>query len=184
MKTIKIYLSLLFIISNAMLMAQTIVLKSPDNKIKCTVENTANLSYSVTFDGRVIISPSSLGFEFRDELPMNGEFIITGQSVNHFSETWKPVVKSKHAQIENNYNELQLILSERTGAMRCMDLIVRAYNDGVAFRYKLSSVPEKSETGRLLRNLPHSAFREIRKHGLLNMEDIPLPMKLNFLNIH
>lgn len=138
MNTIKTRLSIFLFVSGAMLNAQTIVLKSPDNKIECKVENTENLNYSVAFNGRVIINPSRLGFEFKDELPMNGDFKIDSQSVNHFDEIWKPVVKSKHAQIENNYNELQLVLKEKSGPMRRMELFVRAYNDGIAFRFKLS----------------------------------------------
>ena len=45
--------------------------------------------------------------------------------------------KSKHAEIINNYNELKLTLKEKSGPMRQMELYVRAYNDGAAFRYKL-----------------------------------------------
>ena len=40
-------------------------------------------------------------------------------------------------EIENHYNELQLTLKEKTGQMRQLELFVRAYNDGAAFRYKL-----------------------------------------------
>ena len=137
MNIIKIYLTLLFIAFSAQIDAQSIVLKSPDNNIEFTFENTENLSYSVSFNGRVIVSPSPLGFEFRDELPMNGNFLIESQSVNHFSETWKPVVKSKHSQIENDYNELHLNLKEKSGTMRRMGLTVRAYDDGIAFRFNL-----------------------------------------------
>ncbi len=68
---------------------------------------------------------------------MTGDFTIADQSIRSFNETWIPVVKSKHAAIANNYNELQLTLKEKSGAMRQMELFVRAYNDGAAFRYKL-----------------------------------------------
>ena len=46
-------------------------------------------------------------------------------------------MKSKHAEVVNNYNELQLTLKEKSGPMRQMEFFVRAYNDGAAFRYKL-----------------------------------------------
>jgi alpha-glucosidase len=68
---------------------------------------------------------------------MSGNFIITGQKTESVTETWKPVVKSKHAEIVNNYNELQLNLKENSDLMRQMDLFVRVYNDGGAFRCKL-----------------------------------------------
>ena len=40
------------------------------------------------------VLPSQLGFEFKDELPMTGIFIIADQSVNNFSETWSDTKNS------------------------------------------------------------------------------------------
>jgi alpha-glucosidase len=118
--------------------AQTVELKSPDNKITVTVSNNEKLTYSVSFNGRIIINPSQLGFEFKDEDSMTGNFSVIDQSVKSFDETWVPVIKSKHAEIANNYNELILELKEKSASMRQLEFSVRAYNDGVAFRYKLS----------------------------------------------
>ena len=93
-----------------------------------------------------------MGFELKDEDPMTGNFHYHGSvRVITFNETWIPVVKSKHAEIINNYNELKLILKEKSGPMRQMELYVRAYNDGAAFRYKLLRAPEQVK-GRLSRN--------------------------------
>jgi alpha-glucosidase len=116
---------------------QNISVKSPDNKIIVTVSNDKILSYTVTYNGRNIINPSPLGFELKDEPLLKGDFVIIDQSQKNFNETWIPVVRSKHAEIENHYNELQLLLKEKTGQMRQMEFFVRAYNDGAAFRYKL-----------------------------------------------
>jgi len=78
-----------------------------------------------------------MGFELKEEPVMTGNFVILDQSTKNFNETWKPVVKSKHAEVLNNYNELLLSLKEKSGPMRQMEIQVRAYNDGLAFRYKL-----------------------------------------------
>ncbi len=137
MNSIKTLGLIIVSIFGSTLNGQNISVKSPDNKIIVTISNDNNLSYSVTYNGRNIINPSSLGFEFKDEPVMKGDFTIIEQSIKNFNETWIPVVKSKHAEIENHYNELQLILKEKTGQMRQMDFFVRAYNDGAAFRYKL-----------------------------------------------
>jgi len=56
---------LLFILIGTLVNAQTISVKSPDNKIEVTIDNNEKLSYSVSFKGRVIINPSHLGFEFK-----------------------------------------------------------------------------------------------------------------------
>lgn len=117
--------------------AQTISVKSPDNKIEITIFNNDKLTYSVSFSGKPIINQSQLGFEFKDELPMNGNFIVVDQSLQNFNESWIPVVKSKHSEVSNYYNELQLSLKEKSGAMRQMGFTVRVFNDGAAFRYRL-----------------------------------------------
>jgi alpha-glucosidase len=129
---------ILVIFLGAIANAQIITIKSPNSKIEITISNNEKLTYSVSYNGKAIINPSQMGFEFKDELPMTGNFTILDQSVKNFNETWIPVVKSKHAEVVNNYNELQLTLKEKSGPMRQMEFFVRAYIDGAAFRYKLS----------------------------------------------
>jgi alpha-glucosidase len=116
---------------------QDITVSSPDKRIVCTIANGDKLNYTVTFKDRNIVNQSSLGFELKDEQAMSTNFIVTDQSVKNVNEIWEPVVKSKHARVTDNYNELQLDLKEKSAPMRQMELFVRAYNDGVAFRYKL-----------------------------------------------
>jgi alpha-glucosidase len=137
MKTIKVFLFLSVSFITTIANSQTISVKSPDNNIVVTITNKDSLSYSVTFHDRTIINPSSLGFEFKDEPPMAGNFDITDQSVKNFDETWKPVIKSRHSEIENVYNELKLTLKEKSVPMRQMEFSVRVFNDGAAFRYRL-----------------------------------------------
>lgn len=128
---------LLLILINLAANSQDFSVASPDKNISVNITNGEILNYSVVFKGREIIGPSIMGFEFKDEPVMNGNFNVAGQKTNSVSETWKPVVKSKHAEVLNNYNELHLFLKEKSGLMREMELFVRAYNDGAAFRYKL-----------------------------------------------
>jgi len=137
MNTIKKSLLLIFYSIGVIINGQDITVTSPDKNIAITINNGDSLDYSVTFHGRTIVNPSQLGFELKNEPAMTGNFAILDQSVNNFNETWFPVVKSKHAEIINNYNELQLTLKEKSGQMRQLELFVRAYNDGAAFRFKL-----------------------------------------------
>jgi alpha-glucosidase len=133
-------LSLLFLLLSGGygVSAQEFRITSPDNKIELSVNNSSNLTYSVTFIGREIISSSQLGFEFKNELPMKGGFAVTDTSHHTINNTWKPVVKSKHYEVTNNYNELIIKLKEKAGSMRQIDLEARVYNDGAAFRFRLS----------------------------------------------
>ncbi len=117
--------------------AQSHTLTSPDKNISITINNGNLLTYNVKFMDRLLVEDSPLGFELKGEPVMNGNFALTGENTATVNETWKPVVKSKHAEVLNHYNELQLNLKEKSGLKRQMDIFVRAYNDGVAFRYKL-----------------------------------------------
>ena len=137
MNLIKIFFMLLISIIGAKAVAQNISVKSPDSNIVISINNDEKLSYSVTFHDKSIVNSSQLGFELKDEPSMTGNFSIADQSLKTINEKWIPVVKSKHAEILNNYSELLISLREKSGSMRQLGLEIREYNDGVAFRYKL-----------------------------------------------
>jgi alpha-glucosidase len=137
MKIIRYIFLSAFLPVTIMTSGQSIEVKSPDGKLIVAVINKEKLSYSVTWQDRNIIDPSPLGFEFKDEESMNGNFEVKDRSLNNHNEKWTPVVKSKHSEIVNNYNELKLVLKEKSGLMRETEFYVRAYNDGAAFRFRL-----------------------------------------------
>ena len=122
--------------------AQTYKIESPDKKITVEVKNSESLTYSVTFDGKVVVAESPMGFEFKGEPDMSGNFEVKNDAkVKSGVEAWTPVVRNKHAECSVPYNELALVLKEKSGQYRKMDLTFRVMNDGVAFRYGLYGVP-------------------------------------------
>ena len=133
----RLIFSLFFISGAIVLKAESFQVSSPDKMILLSIINHDGLSYSVNFKDKEIIQESRLGFEFKNESPMDRGFSVLEKKETTINETWKPVIKSKHAVVLNNCNELQLSLREKEGLMRKMDLFFRVFNDGVAFRYKL-----------------------------------------------
>lgn len=122
--------------------AQTYKIESPDKKISVEVKNSESLTYSVTFDGKVVVAESPMGFQFKGEPDMSGNFEVKNDAkVKSGIEAWTPVVRNKHAECSVPYNELALVLKEKSGQYRKMDLTFRVMNDGVAFRYGLYGVP-------------------------------------------
>lgn len=122
--------------------AQTYKIESPDKKISVEVKNSESLTYSVTFDGKVVVAESPMGFQFKGEPDMYGNFEVKNDAkVKSGIEAWTPVVRNKHAECSVPYNELALVLKEKSGQYRKMDLTFRVMNDGVAFRYGLYGVP-------------------------------------------
>ncbi len=130
-------LTIPFLFISTFCFAQDFLVTSPDKKISILIKNTAELSYSVSFGDKPVILESAIGFEFKTEPAMNKDFEVLSHHGQTINETWKPVVRSKHAEVVNHCTELKLMLREKTGLMRQMELSFRAYNDGIAFRTKL-----------------------------------------------
>ncbi|MBQ0087671.1 MAG: glycoside hydrolase family 97 protein [Bacteroidales bacterium] len=118
--------------------AENITVSSPDSRIKVTVSTDGTLGYSLSFKGRTLIDRSPLGFEFKGEEPMSDGFeLVAPGEVTWHTDIWDPVVRNKHSHIELPYNETVLKLRESAKERRRMDIAVRVYNDGAAFRYTL-----------------------------------------------
>ena len=118
---------------------RTVSVKSPDGRIAFSVETEGRLSYSLAFNGKTLIAPSAMGFEFKGESPMADGFTLAGEPKveSGLVEAWKSVVKNRHADGRIEYNRLTLPLREADGARRRMDVTVHVSDDGAAFRYTL-----------------------------------------------
>ncbi len=124
--------------------AESVTVTSPDSSISLDINVGTAITYSVAFNGKTLISPSPMGFEFKGEAPMAENLsLIEPCNVRLHTDAWDPVVKNKHAHVKLLYNETVLRLRENGNDRRRMDITVRVYNDGAAFRYTLypSSVP-------------------------------------------
>jgi glucan 1,4-alpha-glucosidase len=90
--------------------------------------------YSVTKDGKEIIKPSALGFDFNDQAPLNEDLVMIGGEKSTEKETWE-MPWGEQREVVNHYNEMKVELEEQFSPNRKIDLYFRAYDDGVAFRY-------------------------------------------------
>jgi alpha-glucosidase len=107
---------------------------SPDERIQLhTYAADGEVGYSVDFNGQPIIGESCLGVELASGA-FSGALELTGSETSSFDETWQPVW-GQFSQYRNHYNELTLDLVEADAPKRRMQVILRAYNDGIAFRY-------------------------------------------------
>jgi alpha-glucosidase len=118
---------------------------SPDGRNEVTVEVVeGQLLYGVQRDGRPVIERSRLGFAFRDQAPLGEDMRIVSSSRNSVDETWtQPWGEVK--EVRDYHNELRVELAEKAGAGRRLVVVVRAFEDGVAFRYELPEQPGLGE---------------------------------------
>ena len=90
--------------------------------------------YSVSFDRKVIIQPSELGFIFTNDDNFNSNFQITSSEKKDVDETWKPVWGEVN-EIRDHYEQLTVHLKQNT-TNRLLDIVFRVFADGVGFRYE------------------------------------------------
>jgi len=113
--------------------------KSPDGRLVLSIAadpSTQELSYHVQFDGQMVIVPSSLGLKLRGgaELGSHVKLLSThGEDVN---TKWKPVY-GERAVIPDHYHQEVVAFQQTVSPFLKFNLIVRAYNEGVAFQYEI-----------------------------------------------
>jgi alpha-glucosidase len=133
----------------AALAAQTpaVELSSPDSQIRMKFSTpamgggrgtpaTPQLVYEVAYRGKPVIARSMLGLEIQGQAPLGPNLGIAGSTPGKINETYT-VPAGKASSIRNECNTLTIETSEAAPPNRHFLLEARAYNDGVAFRYRL-----------------------------------------------
>ncbi|MGC4021051.1 MAG: glycoside hydrolase family 97 protein [Cyclobacteriaceae bacterium] len=97
--------------------------------------------YSVTRNHAALINDSKLGFELKNDKPLNKNFKVTAAKYTSLDETWtQPWGEVK--DIRNNYNSCVISLEEKSGDKRKLAIEFRVFDDGVGFRYL---IPEQED---------------------------------------
>lgn len=128
---------ILFLISTILFLGckQNKILKSPDAHIQATIQLTnGKLSYQVMKDTELIIQSSSLGFILQEQGALSDGFSLLHRTKYEVKENWIAIWGQKKEHI-NHYNEAILELQHEASGLQ-VNVIFRAYNDGVAFRYE------------------------------------------------
>ena len=92
--------------------------------------------YSVIYKGTPILSDSPLGLDFLGANPLDQDFEVIATDRQKHDSVWKNPLGAK-SSIPDRYNQLIVSLQERKAPRRRLDLVFRAYDEGVAFRYVL-----------------------------------------------
>ena len=115
--------------------------QSPGGKVKLHVALTSSgqPQYSLTYKGKTVIKPSTLGYELIGADNLMDGFSVQTTQTSTFDETWHPVW-GETKDIRNNYNELFVALKQdRTD--RLMNLRFRVYDYGMGLRYEFPQQP-------------------------------------------
>jgi len=114
---------------------------SPDTRNQVTVEiREGKLYYSVQRDGRPLLMPSLLGFEFRGAPTLRDSVRIVDTTRQTVDETWtQPWGEVAH--VRDHHNELKVSLVETAAPNRRFTVVFRVFDDGVGFRYEFPDQP-------------------------------------------
>lgn len=114
--------------------AAQIELASPDgaNKIVIGLNNQGTPTYKVERNGAAVLSPSPIMLDL--DVDTLGYGMAIAGSERTTADTTYPIVMGKASTGRDHYNQLTVHFEEHGGAKRKMDVVLRAYDDGVAFR--------------------------------------------------
>lgn len=136
------------------LAAQDVVVKGPNGKLEVaiTCPEGGEASYAVSYNGKQMLEPSSLGLEtnvgnFAEGLKLDGHAVRAIDTVYTQS-------RIKASRIHYRANELACLFTNAQGQK--MEVTFRVGNNDVAFRYTL---PRQGERGSVTVNSEKTGFR-------------------------
>ncbi len=138
-----VFIILLFCVST-LVQAKSYIVHSPDKKISVKLSVEKNITFSITYNGKVLLNPSPIGMVLKSHrFGPDGKVIKTfRKSVN---QVVTPIIFVKSDKIVNHYNELKLTFKGN------YTLTFRVFNNGVAYRFESNLEKEiyvKSEEAR------------------------------------
>ena len=105
---------------------------SPNGALVVTVGVGEQLTWSVTLRGRAILLPSRVGMTLAGGHVLGAKLVVSATTTRAVDQVLRPVVRIKRVEVRDHYNE------RRVNFGGGYALIVRAYDDGVAYRFATS----------------------------------------------
>lgn len=115
---------------------KTITLKSPDGNISFAFNSTAKTpSYTVSYKGKLLVAPSALSLSFK-EVGDFGSDIKQPKAIFTKGDERYELTVGKAKNVHSQYQQAVIPLVENKEKGKTIHLVVRAFNDGLAFRYE------------------------------------------------
>ena len=122
---------------------QVYTVTSPDGTNSLTLGvSGGTVIYTISRRGEMVIEHSPIVLDL-DTSALGYGMALTGQETSSADAKY-PIVVGKAAEGRDHYNQLIVHFEERGGQKRKMDVVARAYDDGVAFRTLVPVQPTTS----------------------------------------
>ncbi|WBO21276.1 glycoside hydrolase family 97 protein [Sphingomonas abietis] len=124
------------------------MISSPDGRVSVSVGlgDQAALTYRIAFDGKTVIAPSPVGLTLAGDPAtpeagriLNGMHILSVEQ-GRGRDSYAPVT-GKTSHVDDGYAQIIVHAEQQGGGHRKLDLVVRAYDTGAAFRLVLPAQP-------------------------------------------
>lgn len=114
--------------------AESITSPNGGLKLNFSISAQGEPVYELYFKDKVVIKPSKLGLELKNDPGLMSGFALIDAKTSTFDETWEPVW-GEEKQIRNHYNELLVTLQQKAQD-RHIQIRFRLFDDGLGFRYE------------------------------------------------
>jgi alpha-glucosidase len=114
--------------------AGPLTVASPGGALVVTVGVEGQVTWSVSYRGNTLITPSRIAMTLDGGRVLGDKPVVSRTATRSADQVLKPVVRQKRAEIRDHYNERRIDFAGGHA------LLVRAYDDGVAYRW-VTSLP-------------------------------------------
>jgi alpha-glucosidase len=106
-----------------------LTLASPNGAIVVTVGTADDLTWAVAVRGRPVLLASRISLTLAGDRVLGARPAVTGTATRSVDQVLRPAVRAKRAEIRDRFNERRIDLAGG------YSVVVRAYDDGVAYRF-------------------------------------------------
>lgn len=132
-----IYLLFLLLLTSH-IHAKSFEIKSPNEKIKLSVQIDKAISWTAYHNENVVIEKAEIGMDFSNGIDFGKNLKVKSHSIKSFISMIYPAVPHKDAEIKDKYVQLTLTFKNN------LSLNFRAYNDGVTYQFVDKNKSEKN----------------------------------------
>ncbi|MBR2584998.1 MAG: glycoside hydrolase family 97 N-terminal domain-containing protein, partial [Thermoguttaceae bacterium] len=112
--------------------AAEVTIDSPRKLVRGTVTIDETLSLGLTFGGKTVLTDSPLGLTFEEGA--YGPLAVLRTETRQINNTWENRF-GRFRVVRDRATEVTVYCQERSAPNRRLTLLLRAYDDGFAFRY-------------------------------------------------
>ena len=127
--TLTIFLVLLVTLPASAQPAAPLQIASPDGALVVTVGTGERVTYRVAYRGRELVLPSALAITLADGTILGADPVMSETTTRSVDQVLRPVLRVKRAEVRDRFNERRI---DFAGGY---SIVVRAYDDGVAWRF-------------------------------------------------